>query len=157
MLNARELAGRKAPVVSSAFVDGELWVGVGVDEDVEVLLVESALPAPRRYRPGEGFTGASEEMLNDRSGTDMERVNEDDNASTADFLAPLSSFAGNDGAASERFDEPDVDTVESDDEDGYVGWPSRVAFVDWACSRVCWLGADEDRFSCRSWGVLEKA
>lgn len=97
-------------------------------------------------------------MDNERSGTDVESAIELGRLSMTDFLKSPSSLALNDGATSERFDEPEVDTVESEDEDGWVGWPRRAEFTACVCcERGCWCGADDDRESCRSWGVLEKA
>jgi hypothetical protein len=60
--------------------------------------------------------------------------------------------------ASERFEEPEVDTVESEEEDGCDGWPRRV-WLTWlgSCCSACGFGAETDLFSCRNCGVLEKA
>lgn len=49
--------------------------------------------------------------------------------STIDFLPSyvfkaLSSFEANWGPINERLDEPDVDVVESEEDDGCDGWPS---------------------------------
>lgn len=38
----------------------------------------------------------------------------------------LMSMSSLEACASERLDEPDVDTVESDEEEGWVGWPRRA-------------------------------
>jgi protein-L-isoaspartate O-methyltransferase len=38
-------------------------------------------------------------------------------------LMSLSSF---EACARERLEEPEVDTVESEEEDGWVGWPKRA-------------------------------
>jgi hypothetical protein len=70
----------------------------------------------------------------------------------------LSSLETLGGPARERLDEPDVETVESEEEEGGEGWPRRGCFT-WvgSCCRAWGLGADTDLLSCRSWGVLEKA
>lgn len=155
-VNGVTLFGRVTPEMVDGPIAGDCWVGVGVDEPAAPLFEESVLLALRRYRPGEGFVGASDSDK-DRSGTEVERVIEAGKLSTTDFLKSLSSLAENEGATSERFDEPDVDTVESDDEDGCEGWPNRAVFAGWASCSACWFGADVDLFSCRSCGVLEKA
>lgn len=155
--NGGTLLCRAAPEKADAPIDGDCWVGVGVDEEAVPLLLESVLPAPRRYLPGEGFTGASDREK-ERSGTEVESVIEAGKLSTADFLRSLSSLEGNAGATSERLDEPEVDTVESDEDEGCEGWPSRGGLAGGPkCWGVCWFGADEDLLSCRSCGVLEKA
>lgn len=96
-------------------------------------------------------------MDNERSGPDVDM--ELERLSMTDFLKSPSSRAEKEGAASERLEEPEVDTVESDDEDACVGWPRRGEVVAGACCccrvGVCW--AEVDLFSWRSWGVLEKA
>lgn len=55
-----------------------------------------------------------------------------------------SPLATSDGPADERFDEPDVETVESEDEEGWDGWPSRAWCSIWL------LGAETERLSWRS-------
>jgi len=57
------------------------------------------------------------------------------------------------GPADERLDDPDVETVESDDEEGWDGWPSRA----WCWGSSWLLGAETERLSWRNWGVLLKA
>jgi hypothetical protein len=68
------------------------------------------------------LTGASSSD-SERSGTDVERViAEAEKDSAVDFLwsaelMALSSFEANWGATIERLEDPDVETVESDDDD----------------------------------------
>jgi hypothetical protein len=70
-------------------------------------------------------------------------------------LMSLSSF---EACASERLEEPEVDTVESEEEDGWDGWPKRACCRLGSCCWAAWdVGDDTERLSCRSWGVLEKA
>jgi hypothetical protein len=146
VFSCRPWLGRVFDGGTDALAEGDCWVGV-----VAVTLVEeSVLLAFRRYLPGEGFTGASGRD-NERSGTDVERFIEAGRLSMTDFLKSPSSRAANDGAASERLEEPEVETVESDDEDGWVGWPKRVGFAACCCcGRPCCCCADIDRVSCRS-------
>lgn len=66
----------------------------------------------------------------------------------------ISSLVANGGPAIELLEEPAVDTVESEDDEGCVGWPRRAGFI---CGMLCGFGADVDLFSERNWGVLEKA
>lgn len=93
------------------------------------------------------------ERASERSGTDVDRfIAEAEKPSTVDFLRSdepitLSSFDANCAAAIERLDEPDVDTVESDEDDGCEGCPRRAGFN---CCSVRELGADVDELSCRS-------
>jgi hypothetical protein len=108
----------------------ELWVGVVAP--VGTLEDESVLPAPRRYRPGEGFTGASLLIENERSGIVVDSVI-DGAILSMGFLMSLSSLVPAGGPAEERLEEPDVDTVESDEEEGWLGWPSR-AWAAWGGS-----------------------
>lgn len=122
------LLERDTPVVVGAPIDGGCWVGVGVDDDAVPLLEESVLPAARRYRPGEGFTGASD-IESERSGTAVESEIGAGLASPTGFLVSTSSLIVKDGATSEALDEPEVETVESDDDDGCDGCPSRTAFT----------------------------
>jgi hypothetical protein len=61
--------------------------------------------------------------------------------------------------ATDRFDEPEVDTVESDEDDGWEGCPSRAWFM-WlgsCCWAPCGSGADTDLLPCCSPGVVWKA
>lgn len=88
-------------------------------EPVGTLFDESDLPAPRRYRPGDGFTGDSP-IENERSRLVEERVSDGAMLSIG-FLASLSSLAATAVPAEERLEDPDVDTVESDEEDGWEG------------------------------------
>lgn len=56
---------------------------------------------------------------------------------SADFLASASSLVVPDGPADERLEEPEVDTVESDEEEGCEGWPRRA----WLAGlEDCWAG-----------------
>ena len=70
-----------------------------------------------------------------------------------DFLNSPSSRAAKGGIASDRLEEPEVETVESDDDEACVGWPDRGGFADW----TCWCWVDADLVSWRNCGVLEKA
>jgi hypothetical protein len=90
----------------------ERWVAVGVEPPVEILADESVLPTARLYRPGEALTGASSKER-ERSGMVVDRVMPA--KSSIGFLTSLSSFVA---CARERLEEPDVDTVESDEEEG---------------------------------------
>lgn len=89
----------------------ERWVAVGVEPPVEMLADESVLPAARLYRPGEALTGASSRD-SERSGMAVDSVMP---AKSPMGLMSMSSF---EVCAVERLDEPDVDTVESDEEEG---------------------------------------
>lgn len=152
--------GRGDAELTDAAAGGDCCVGVGVEGDIVPLLVDSVLLAARRYLPGDGFTGASEakvdsDMEKERSGEDVEKLMEGATSSTMDFLTAVSSLAAKAGVARERFEEPEVDTVESEEEEGCEGWPNLEGFA--GCVS-CWaFGADEERFSWRSCGVLEKA
>jgi hypothetical protein len=88
-------------------------------EPVGTLLDESVLPAPRRYRPGDGFTGESP-TENERSRFEVERVIDGAMLSIG-FLASPSSLVAAAGPAEERLEDPDVDTVESEEEEGWEG------------------------------------
>jgi hypothetical protein len=68
----------------------------------------------------------------------------------------LSSF---EPCASERLEEPDVDTVESEEEEGWLGWPRRACCRAGCCGCAAWGFGDETErlLSWRSCGVLEKA
>ena len=105
---------------------------VGVVPPVGTLFDESVRPAPRRYRPGEGFVGASPAIENERSGIEVERVIEGATLSMG-FLRSLSSFTPMVAPPDERLEEPEVETVESEEDEGWEGCPSR----DWV---VVWLG-----------------
>jgi hypothetical protein len=73
---------------------------------------------------------------------------------SACFLASL-SFAG---LATDRLEEPDVETVESEEDEGWEGCPRRAWLTE--LGACCWAwgsGADTDLFSWRSPGVLENA
>lgn len=135
VFSCRPWLGRVFDGGTGAVTEGDCWVGV-----VTVALTlaeESVLLAVRRYRPGDGLTEASS-MDKERSGTDVERLMEAGRLSMTDFLKSPSSRAVNEGAASERLDEPDVDTVESEDEDAWVGWPRRAGFAACSCcGRAC--------------------
>lgn len=125
-------------------------------EPVGTLFDESDLPAPRRYRPGDGFTGDSP-TENERSRLVEERVSDGAMLSIG-FLASLSSLAATAVPAEERLEDPDVDTVESDEEDGWEGWPRRAWLAGaGSCCRPWGEGAETDLFSWRSCGVLLKA
>lgn len=112
MSNESPWLGRACDGGTGAPTGGDCCVGVVT----AALLEESVLLAARRYRPGEGFTGASGKD-SDRSGTGVESPNEGGRLSMTDFLKSPSSRVVNDVATSERLEELDVDTVESDDED----------------------------------------
>lgn len=103
----------------------ECWVAVGVEPPVEMLADESVRPAARLYRPGEALTGASSKE-SERSGMVVDNVMP---VKSPIGLMSLSSF---EACASERLEEPDVDTVESDEDDGWDGWPRRACCL--------WLG-----------------
>ena len=105
---------------------------VGVVLPVGTLVDESVLPAPRRYRPGDGFAGDSPPNENDRSRLEVESVMDGAMLSMG-FLRSLSSLVATGGPADERLEEPEVDTVESEEEEGWEGWPRRV----W----LTWLGS----------------
>lgn len=99
-------------------------------------------------------------MDSDRSGTDVERLmDEAGTPSAAHFFASdaasmLSSFeAAYCAAVVERLDEPEVEAVDSDDDDVWV-WCASLAGL---FCRACEAGADVDLTSWRSCGVLEKA
>lgn len=102
--------------------DVERWVGV--EAPVGMLVDESVLPAPRLYRPGDGLTGASPKE-SERSGIEVDSVIAGDKLSIG-FLMSLSSFDTSGGPARERLEDPDVDTVESEEDEGCEGWPSRA-------------------------------
>jgi hypothetical protein len=121
-----------------------------------MLVDESVRPAPRRYRPGDGFAGASPNE-SERSGMLVFSVI-DGAMSPIGFLRSLSSLVPIGGPADERLDDPEVDTVESDEEEGCDGWPSRV-WLTWlgSCCRTWGAGVETDRVSWRSWGVVLKA
>lgn len=74
----------------------------------------------------------------------MERFIVGGTSSTMDLLTETSSLAANVGVTKERFEEPEVDTVESDEEEGCEGWPSLDGLAGWV---DCWFGADDDLFS----------
>ena len=70
-------------------------------------------------------------MERDRSGV-AEKFIEGATSSTMDFLAALSSLlAAGAGVGTERFEEPEVEAVESDEEDGCEGWPSLDGLAGW--------------------------
>lgn len=89
-------------------------------------------------------------MESERSGIESEI---DDAKLSAGFLGSLSSLALSGAPANERLDEPDVDTVESEEDEGWDGCPSLA----WVTLGKSVFGAETDLFSCRSWGVLLKA
>lgn len=132
--------GGESGLLRTAFcVDWDMpAAGVPVDEvrcvdaegPVEILVDESVLAAARLYRPGDGLTGASP-TESERSGMEVE--SEIDGARLSiGFLASLSSFESGGWPADERLEDPEVDTVESDEEEGCEGWPSRAG--------LAWLG-----------------
>lgn len=88
---------------------------VGVVAPVGMLVDESVRPAGRLYRPGDGLTGASPPTDSERSGIDREM--EGTKLSTG-LRKSLSSLETSGGPADERLDDPDVETVESDDDEG---------------------------------------
>jgi hypothetical protein len=108
---------------------------------------------------GDGFTAVSKEV-SVRSGEEAENVIADaEEVSRVDFLwsgnvMALSSLEVGCGLVNDRLEDPDVETVESDEEDGWLGWPS---FDVGSCCSAWGLGADVDLFSWRSCGVLENA
>jgi hypothetical protein len=110
---------------------GDCWVCAEVGATVATVLLESALRPPRRYLSGEGFAGESS-MESDRSGVEEDSVRGRIGAvSVIDFLTSptaKSSFEPNAGATKDRLEDPDVDTVESDEEDACDGCPS---FAEW--------------------------
>lgn len=94
-------------------IDGEAGVTVAT------VLLESALRAPRRYRSGEGFAGASSIDI-DKSEIEERVRGSIGELFAVDFLASLiamSSFVPRAGAISDWLEEPDVEMVESDEED----------------------------------------
>lgn len=97
---------------------------VGVEAPVGMLVDESVLPAPRLYRPGDGLTGPSPKE-SERSGIEVDSVIDGAMLSTG-FLMSLSSLDTSGGPVDERLEDPDVDTVESEEEEGCEGWPSRA-------------------------------
>jgi hypothetical protein len=117
-------------------------VAVGVEPLVDMLADDSVLPGARLYRPGDAFTGESPRE-SDRSG-----IAEDNDIPakwSIGFLMSPSSLEALGGPASERLEEPDVETVESDEEDGWVGWPRRPCFTWVGSCCVAWfwgIGAD---------------
>ena len=70
------------------------------------------------------MTGASPRE-NERSGVEEDVIKEPGKISGC-FLMSLSSFVAREGPAIERLDEPDVETVESDEEEGWEGCPLRA-------------------------------
>jgi hypothetical protein len=102
-----------APVAGKP-ADDDRWVGVEAPV-VGILVDESVRPAPRLYRPSDCLAGTSP-TESGRSGT--ERDMEGMKLSGAGFRRSLSSFVPKVGATSERLEEPEVETVESDEEDG---------------------------------------
>lgn len=97
-------------------------------------------------------------MDKERSGTGVESAMAPERLSMTDFLKSPSSLAEKDGAASERLEEDDVDTVESEDEEAWVGWTARGTFAACSGGCCCCCGcAGVDLVSWRSCGVLEKA
>lgn len=86
-------------------------------------------------------------MVNkESSGTAMEMEGA---PSVVDFRVSASSLVAKNGVASERLEDPDVDTVESDEDETLVGWPSLCVDAGTAAGGGCWFGA-EGRDSCRS-------
>jgi hypothetical protein len=74
------------------------------------------------------------------------------------FLTSPSSLAAADGPAKERLDDPEVDTVESEDDEGCEGWPRRVWLAGvGSCCWTTWGEGAVGLFSWRNWGVLLKA
>jgi hypothetical protein len=71
-------------------------------------------------------------MDKERSGTADRLIDEAGELSMADFLysepSMLSSLEAN-WVVSERLEEPDVDAVESEEDDACVGWPNRPAIT----------------------------
>jgi hypothetical protein len=59
---------------------------------------------------------------NDRSGTEVDSEIDEARLSAGFLLSPSLVMCG--GLARERLDDPEVDTVESDEDDGWVGCPS---------------------------------
>jgi hypothetical protein len=88
-----------------------------------MLVDESVLPAPLLYRPGEGLTGRSP-TEKERSGTEVEMLIDEAKLSAGFRLSPSLGMCA--GLPRERLDEPEVDTVESEEEEGWVGWPRRT-------------------------------
>jgi hypothetical protein len=88
-----------------------------------MLVDESVRPAPLLYRPGDGLTGRSP-TEKERSGIEVDRVMDEAKLSAGFRLSP--SLGMCEGLAEERLEEPDVDTVESEEDDGWVGWPRRT-------------------------------
>ncbi len=69
------------------------------------------------------------------------------------FFPSCSSLGTNEGPIRERFDDPEVETVESDEDDGCDGWPSRP----WVGDCCGTFDAEADLFSTRNEGVALKA
>lgn len=104
-----------------------LWAGCAVEKPIEgercvgvvapvgTLVDESVRPGARLYRPGDGLTGASPPRVSERSGIDREM--EGVKLSTGLRKSP-SSLETRGGPADERLEDPEVETVESDDEEG---------------------------------------
>lgn len=106
------------------------------------------------------MTGGSKSD-SERSGTDDERlIVEPGRLSTVNFFMSeepnvISSFdvyCGDWVAAVERLDEPEVDALDSEDDDACVGCVTLGAFCN-----MCICGADVDLLSWRNCGVLWKA
>lgn len=137
---------------TGATTEGDWGAGLGVDD---VVPLESVRRVLRRYRSGEGFAGASN-AAKDRSGTGVLRpVAEAVKLSTTDRLfsgaRAKSSLACASGPTIDRLDDPEVEAVESDDDEGAAAWPSLTEDTGTtACCSVCVLGADIDLLSCRS-------
>lgn len=96
-----------------------------VDVVGTMVLLESARRAgPRRYRSGEGF-GVVSNVAKDKSGTDVDKVMAEAGIVLIDFLGSdtraESSFDMKGCPASDRLEEPEVETVESEDEEACEG------------------------------------
>ena len=112
-------------------------------------------------------------MFNDKSGTEEEKsIVDADRESSASFFNGSSRDLAEEGrrfakvavsslvistcVGVDRFEEPDEETVESDEDDGCDGCPS-LGMLAVPC-RFCWPfglpGADIDRFSGRSCGAV---
>lgn len=89
----------------------------------------------------------------DRSSTEVDSVMDDAALSFGFLFSPSLN-----GFATERLEEPEVETVESEEDEGWEGCPRRAWFT-WlgACCETWGCGDETDLFSWRSGGVVEKA
>jgi hypothetical protein len=84
---------------------------------VGTLVLESVRRCTRRYRSGEGFTGAS--RFRDRSGSELVKLMVDIGRLSKSLLAVLGFVVSCEGTALSSFDLEDaVETVESEEDEG---------------------------------------